>query len=151
MAASAFAENIEVEVSQQFAQPQYSYVDQRSEQWDSPDIVSAGQWVTVGDNSDPWGPAQQASPARNPFGVDINAGFGLDTKPILKWGLGAVLLMLIVSTALSVGKKVWPMISKMIPAAGAMGGARSLEEMSSLAQTAFEAFEKYQALNEKEN
>ena len=56
--------------------------------------------------------------------------------------------MLIVSTAISVGTKVWPRISDMINVAEE---ARSMEHMSSLAQYAFEAFEKYQALNDEEN
>jgi len=136
-------------LGQNVAGPQYQYQDQRTEQWSEPDIVSSGEWVTVGDSSDPFGAAQQP-PARNPFGLDIQAGLGLDTKPILRYGLGAVILMLIVSTAISVGQKFWPLISKLIPATE-MDSARSLEQMSSLAQYAFEAFEKYQALNEEKN
>jgi len=136
-------------LGQNVAGPQYQYQDQRTEQWSEPDIVSSGEWVTVGDSSDPFGAAQQP-PARNPFGLDIQGGLGLDTKPILRYGLGAVILMLIVSTAISVGQKFWPLISKLIPATE-MDSARSLEQMSSLAQYAFEAFEKYQALNEEKN
>merc|ERR1712204_164611 len=128
-------------LGQNVAGPQYQYKDQRTEQWSEPDIVSSGEWVTVGDSSDPFGAAQQP-PARNPFGLDI--------KPILRYGLGAVILMLIVSTAISVGQKFWPLISKLIPATE-MDSARSLEQMSSLAQYAFGAFEKYQALNEEKN
>jgi len=58
--------------------------------------------------------------------------------------------MLIVSTALSIGKKFWPVLSRFIPEEELDAG-RSLEQMSSLAQYAFEAFEKYQALNDKKD
>ena len=53
--------------------------------------------------------------------------------------------MLIVSTALSIGLKLYPNIMEIV-ASSAEG--RSLDEMSSLAQYAFEAFEKYQSLND---
>ena len=52
---------------------------------------------------------------------------------------------MIVSTALSIGHKLWPSIAEFM-ATNAEG--RSLDEMSSLAQYAFEAFEKYQTLND---
>jgi len=145
MAASAFAENIAPQypeniaprVSQQFVQyqhqqPQYHYAEQRQ------DVINAGPWRVV--------PQNQPPPPVNPIG--FRAGFGLDAYPALKWGLAAVLIMLIVSTVLSVGKKIWPKISDMINVAEE---ARSMEHMSSLAQYAFEAFEKYQALNDEDN
>ena len=53
--------------------------------------------------------------------------------------------MLIISTAFSLGQKLYPNIAELV-ASNAEG--RSLEEMSSLAQYAFEAFEKYQTLND---
>ena len=58
--------------------------------------------------------------------------------------------MLIVSTAISIGQKVWPNIKDII---NSNAEGRSLDDMSmtSLAQYAFEAFEKYQALNEERN
>ena len=83
------------------------------------------------------------------FRVAVQGGFGLDTAPILRWGLGAIIIMLIVSTAISLGKKFLPLISKLIPEEE-LDTARSLEQMTSLAQYAYEAFEKYQALNSKE-
>ena len=81
------------------------------------------------------------------FRLGINAGIGVDTLPIIKWGVGAVIIMLVVSTVLSLGKKIWPRISELM----VTEEGRSLEQMSSLAQYAFEAIEKYQALNEKKN
>jgi len=128
-------------------QPNYEYQDQ---QWGEGEVVEKGPWVVVGDTNNPWG-AQQPPPQRNnPFGIGINAGLGFDTRPLLTYGLGAVILMLIVSTALSIGKKFWPVLSRFIPEEELDAG-RSLEQMSSLAQYAFEAFEKYQALNDKKD
>ena len=46
--------------------------------------------------------------------------------------------MLIVSTVLSLSKKVWPRISELM----VTEEGRSLEQMSSLAQYAFDAFKK---------
>ena len=63
----------------------------------------------------------------------------------MRFGLGAIIIMLIVSTALSIGIKLYPNIVEFVTT-NAEG--RSLDEMSSLAQYAFEAFEKYQSLNE---
>ena len=63
----------------------------------------------------------------------------------MRFGLGAIIIMLIVSTALSIGLKLYPNIMEIV-ASSAEG--RSLDEMSSLAQYAFEAFEKYSTLNE---
>ena len=71
-------------------------------------------------------------------------------RSILTWGLGAVILMLIISNGLSISKKILPVLSRFIPEEDLDAG-RSLEQVSSLAQHAFEAFEKYQALNEKKN
>jgi len=127
MAASACAENM-VQQQQQY------YPAQRS------DIVDAGDWVSVPTNYNP----AQPHTARNPFELGIHQGAGVDTLPIIKWGVGAVLIMLIVSTVLSLGKKVWPRMSELM----VTEKGRSLEQVSSLAQYAFEAFEKYQALNE---
>ena len=63
----------------------------------------------------------------------------------MRFGLGAIIIMLIVSTALSIGIKLYPNIVEFVNT-NAQG--RSLDEMSSLAQYAFEAFEKYSTLNE---
>jgi len=161
MAASAFAENIAPQVNQQFVQQhQEQQYNTGADQRQDGNVVSAGEWINVGDNQwanapqnewanvpDQWGYAQP-SPARNPWEFGFNGGLGIDTQPIIKWGLGAVLIMLIVSTAISVGTKVWPRISDMINVAEE---ARSLEQVSSLAQYAFQAFEKYQALNDEDN
>ena len=80
MAASAFAENIAPQVNQQFGQQhleqQYNTgADQRQDG----NVVSAGEWINVGDNQwanapqndwanvpNQWGYAQP-SPARNPW------------------------------------------------------------------------------------
>ena len=61
-----------------------------------------------------------------------------------------IIIMLIVSTAISVGQKLWPSIKDLI---NSNAEGRSLDDvsMTSLAQYAFEAFEKYQALNEERN
>ena len=65
---------------------------------------------------------------------------------MLRWGLGAVVIMLIVSTVVSIAQKVWPKVKEL----GMMAEqARSLDQVTSLAQTAWEAFEKYQALNDE--
>ena len=84
------------------------------------------------------------------FCSEVNAGLGLDSNSLLRWGLGAIIIMLIVSTAISIGQKVWPNIKDII---NSNAEGRSLDDMSmtSLAQYAFEAFEKYQALNEERN
>ena len=74
-----------------------------------------------------------------------DTGLGLGATPFLRWGLGAVILMLIVSTVFSLGKKLLPTILDNLPREA---GGRSLEDLSSLAQHAFDAFEKYQLLNE---
>ena len=63
----------------------------------------------------------------------------------MRFGLGAIIIMLIVSTALSIGLKLYPNIMEIV-ASSAEG--RSLDEMSSLAKYAYEAFEKYQSLND---
>merc|ERR1712086_320443 len=117
MAASTWAENM-VQQQQQY------YPAQRS------DIVDAGEWVSVPTNYNP----AQPHTARNPFELGIHQGAGVDTLPII----------IIVSTVLSLGKKVWPRMSELM----VTEKGRSLEQVSSLAQYAFEAFEKYQALNE---
>ena len=70
---------------------------------------------------------------------------GFEANSALRFGLGAIIIMLIVSTILSIGQKLYPSIAEFM-ATNAQG--RSLEEVSSLAQYAFEAFEKYQSLNE---
>ena len=70
---------------------------------------------------------------------------GFDASSALRFGLGAIIIMLIISTAFSLGQKLYPNIAELV-ASNAEG--RSLEEMSSLAQYAFEAFEKYQTLND---
>ena len=70
---------------------------------------------------------------------------GLDANNALRFGLGAIIIMLIVSTALSIGLKLYPNIMEFV-ATNAQG--RSLDEMSSLAQYVYEAFEKYSTLNE---
>ena len=54
--------------------------------------------------------------------------------------------MLIVSTVISLGQKILPTILDNLPPRE--DGGRSLEDLSSLAQHAFDAFEKYQRLNE---
>merc|ERR1712129_596533 len=112
MAASAFAENIAPQVNQQFVQQhQEQQYNTGADQRQDGNVVSAGEWINVGGNQ--WAYAQP-SPARNPWEFGFNGGLGIDTQPIIKWGLGAVLIMLIVSTAISVGTKVWPRISDMI-------------------------------------
>ena len=78
---------------------------------------------------------------------EVNSGVGLSGTPVLRWGLGAIIIMLIVSTTISLGQKLWPKAQELID--NAQGEGRSLD-MSSLAQYAYEAFEKYQALNEEE-
>ena len=84
------------------------------------------------------------------FSASAQAGLGFEANSALRFGLGAIIIMLIVSTAISVGQKLWPSIKDLIDS-NAEG--RSLDDvsMTSLAQYAFEAFEKYQALNEERN
>ena len=77
------------------------------------------------------------------FSVGIQGGAQADVLPLVKWGLGAVILMLIVSTILSLGKKLWPRMADL----PVIEEARSLGEMSTLAKFAFEAFDKFQELN----
>ena len=79
------------------------------------------------------------------FSASAQAGLGFEANSALRFGLGAIIIMLIVSTILSIGQKLYPSIAEFM-ATNAQG--RSLEEVSSLAQYAFEAFEKYQSLNE---
>ena len=79
------------------------------------------------------------------FSAAAEAGLGFEANSALRFGLGAIIIMLIVSTALSIGHKLYPSIAEFM-ATNAEG--RSLDEMSSLAQYAFEAFEKYQTLND---
>ena len=74
-----------------------------------------------------------------------DTGLGLEATPFLRWGLGAVILMLIATTVFSLGQKLLPTILDNLPREA---GGRSIEDLSSLAQHAFDAFEKYQLLNE---
>ena len=54
-----------------------------------------------------------------------------------------MIIMLVVSVLLSISSKFFPDIARLT----VTEEARSLEEMSSLAKFAFEAFEKFQAMN----
>ena len=77
-----------------------------------------------------------------------DTGLGLGATPFLRWGLGAVILMLIASTVFSLGHKLLPAILDNLPREAGGRSLESLEDLSSLAQHAFDAFEKYQLLNE---
>ena len=56
--------------------------------------------------------------------------------------------MLIVSTALSLGSKLLPQIGELIAGNAEGRSLGSINDVSTLAQYAYEALEKYQALNE---
>ena len=78
----------------------------------------------------------------------IDGGLGLSASPVLRWGLGAIIIMLIVSTAISLGKNLLPTILEAVNGGAAEGRSLALNDFSSLAQHAFDAIEKYQLLNE---
>ena len=72
---------------------------------------------------------------------------GLSGTPLLRWGLGAVVIMLVISTALSLAQKLVPRMGELVTMD--MPEGRSLD-VSSLAQYVFQALERYQALNTEE-
>ena len=72
---------------------------------------------------------------------------GLSGTPLLRWGLGAVVIMLVISTALSLAQKLVPRMGELVTMD--MPEGRSLD-VSSLAQYVFQALERYQALNNEE-
>ena len=106
-------------------------------------VISVGEWVTVRDNTQgPW---------VDPITED-DSGLGLAVRPLLRWGLGSIIIMLIISTALSLGQKLLPNIVHGLVALqqnAATGRSLDTLDMSSLAQYAFEAFEKYATMNEE--
>ena len=63
--------------------------------------------------------------------------------PFIKWGVGAVIIMLVISTIISFSKKFLPSLAR----ASIVEEARSLGDMSTIAKFAFEAFDKFQELN----
>ena len=73
---------------------------------------------------------------------------GLSGTPLLRWGLGAVVIMLVISTALSLAQKLVPRMGELVTMD--MPEGRSLD-VSSLAQYVFQALERYQALNTEES
>ena len=73
---------------------------------------------------------------------------GLSGTPLLRWGLGAVVIMLVISTALSLAQKLVPRMGALVTMD--MPEGRSLD-VSSLAQYVFQALERYQALNNEES
>ena len=73
---------------------------------------------------------------------------GLSGTPLLRWGLGAVVIMLVISTALSLAQKLVPRMGDLVTMD--MPEGRSLD-VSSLAQYVFQALERYQALNSEES
>ena len=107
----------------------------------SGDVISVGEWITVRDNSqqDVFNPVEEVSS-------------GLSARPLLRWGLGAIIIMLIVSTALSIGQKLFPSIIGFVNGLkeeSAEGRSLSDIDMSTMAQFAFQAFEKYATMNEE--
>lgn len=106
-------------------------------------VISVGEWVTVRDNTQgPW-----VDPV-----TEVDSGLGLAVRPLLRWGLGSIIIMLIISTALSLGQKLLPNIVHGLMALqqnAATGRSLDNLDMTSLAQYAFEAFEKYATMNEE--
>merc|ERR1712038_302759 len=106
-------------------------------------VQQTGPWVRVPNDYNPNQPPAYQTQQRNPFDVGIQGGAQADILPLIKWGVGAVIIMLILSTTLSLGKKLWPRMMDL----PVIEEARSLGEMSTLAKFAFEAFDKFQELN----
>merc|ERR1719225_2367154 len=69
--------------------------------------------VAVGDSTQPdW---RQLTGQQGPVTINDGSGLGLSATPVLRWGLGAVILMLIVSTVISLGGKILPTILDNLP------------------------------------
>jgi len=103
--------------------------------------VANGPWVTV-----PQAPYQPHG--RDPYGIGVSAGLGFDTQSLVTWGLGAVILLLIISTAIQLVGRLLPSFKSLVEEAGS---GRSMETVSSLAQFALEAMQKYEEMNEDDD
>merc|ERR1711982_148612 len=108
----------------------------------SQEVQQTGPWVRVPNNYNPSiQPYPTPTQQRNPFEIGIQGGAEVDTLPFIKWGLGAVIIMLVISTSISM--KFLPSLAR----ASIVEEARSLGDMSTIAKFAFEAFDKFQELN----
>ena len=47
-------------------------------------------------------------------GVGSTAGFGVDSQSLITWGLGAIVLLLMVSTVVQIFQRVFPTVRDMI-------------------------------------
>merc|ERR1711963_132930 len=112
-------------------------------------VVSSGPWVTVPNGYQPDNNYRANNPfgGNSPFGIGASAGFGIDTQSVITWGLGAVIVMLLISTGVQIVSKVLGLNVRSILDEVTAAEGRSLETVSNIAQFAFEALEKYEQLN----
>ena len=62
--------------------------------------IATGPWVTV--------PAGYQPDNRDPFGLSVSGGLGFDTQSLVTWGLGAVIMLLLVSTVVQLIQRLLP-------------------------------------------
>ncbi|XP_023327230.1 uncharacterized protein LOC111700525 [Eurytemora carolleeae] len=101
--------------------------------------VAHGPWITVPET--PYG--YSGNTGADPYGFGVSAGLGFDTQALLTWGIGTIVLLLFISTAVSLFKRLLPEFKSLAE----VGEGRSLETMGTLAQFALEAMQKYEHLN----